>query len=449
MILNIKKRIKQIYSISKTKKVMVCVGLLLSVMVFNLLWEQFVYLENRTEISKDICDQDFRMALSVSPFSATAFAEGYTYEIGDMNIESLKELQEAYIDRGATEMYTRIATKRYPTNNDMVDGELDTNANVHTLEQGLALCKLAAELDIPINPEIMCAYTYMDMEKQQAPRFEEYPEIYALQHGKAWEELTLDEINTVLKAYGKFVATEILSTGCTVNCWNLGNEANFGFAGVSVGLETAVNSALQGVPDWMRYILPTFGTNWLKENVWKYNAMEMVAVQEGILEAYEDLGINSNRVQFSTHIATVVSNPDNAVAYFNTMKEYGYDIDVAGISYYPSAPSTYMDSTILFKKTVDAIVEKCNLPVFIAEFSYPSGEMTGPFSGWSKQVLDYEMNEEGQLAIYQDTLAWGREHGVIGMRYWAPDFEGWSSMAMFEFENKHGVAKNILMNCLQ
>lgn len=79
----------------------------------------------------------------------------------------------------------------------------------------------------------MCAYTYMDMDKQQAPRFEEYPEIYALQNGKKWEELSLDEICTVLEAYGAFVAEAILSTGCTVNNWNLGNEANFGFAGIS------------------------------------------------------------------------------------------------------------------------------------------------------------------------------------------------------------------------
>ena len=69
-----------------------------------------------------------------------------------------------------------------------VDGVEDENANVHTFDQGIRLCQIAAELDIPINPEIMCAFTYMDMDKQQAPRFEEYPEIYALQNGKKWEE---------------------------------------------------------------------------------------------------------------------------------------------------------------------------------------------------------------------------------------------------------------------
>ena len=74
----------------------------------------------------------------------------------------------------------------------------------------------------------------MDMKKQQAPRFHEYPDIYKLQNGKDWTEFSLDEIKIALKAYGKFLAKEILNKGCTVNNWNLGNEAKFGFAGVRV-----------------------------------------------------------------------------------------------------------------------------------------------------------------------------------------------------------------------
>ena len=124
-------------------------------------------------------------------------------------------------------MYVRIATKRSVTSEDITDGEKDSNANVHNFAQAMALCQIAAELNIPINPEVMLAYTYMDMEKQQAPRFNEYPEIYKLQNGKDWTELSLDEINVVLKAYGKFLATEILKKGVIVNNWNLGNEANF------------------------------------------------------------------------------------------------------------------------------------------------------------------------------------------------------------------------------
>ena len=44
--------------------------------------------------------------------------------------------------------------------------------------------KLLEVFNIPINSEVILVYTYKDMEKQQASRFNEYPEIYKLQKGK-------------------------------------------------------------------------------------------------------------------------------------------------------------------------------------------------------------------------------------------------------------------------
>ncbi len=435
----IKKIVQKIKELRTFQKVLLIVGIVVVLVLSKVLSAQFFYSEMGYKPAET--DEDFRMALSVSPFTATNFKNGYTYEYEGRQIDSIEELEQLYIDKGATEMYVRIATKRRVTAEDITDGEVDTNANVHTFDQAMELCRLAAKLDIPINPEVVCAYTYMDMEKQQAPRFEEYPEIYALQNGKDWSELSLDEINSVLKAYGKFLATEILNTGCTVNNWNLGNEANFGFAGVSLGLKTVVNDKLEGVSDFMRYILPTFNVSWLEKNIWKYNAKEFAALKAGILEAYDELGIDRSNVKFSTHIATVVMTPNACARYFNCLKDNGYAVDTAGISFYPSAPSLYMDSMILFKKTVMAINNKCDVPVFIAEFSYPSGEMSGAFAGWNKETKGYPNTEEGQAAIYKDVIDWGKTHGVLGIRYWAADYEDWGSMGMFKFENKHGVSK--------
>ena len=75
-------------------------------------------------------------------------------------------------------MNVRIATKRHVTEKDITYGEPDSNPTVHTFDQAIELCKIAAKFNIPINPEVMCPYTYMDMEKEQAPNFEEYPDIY-------------------------------------------------------------------------------------------------------------------------------------------------------------------------------------------------------------------------------------------------------------------------------
>ncbi|MHB0864955.1 glycosyl hydrolase 53 family protein [Paenibacillus sp. SEL3] len=407
-----------------------------------------IYVENKNYVPAPNSEK-FRTALSVSPFSGSAFDNAYTYSADKLTAKNREELEQMYITAGATEMYARIATKRYPTKDNLVNGEEDSNANYHTLQQGLELAKMAAKLNIPLNPEIMGAYTYMDMDRQQAPNFEEYPEIYALQNGKPWEELTLDEMNVVLKAYGKFVAAEILKTGATVENWNIGNEANFGFAGVNLGLKTAVNPKLESFPMSMRYMLPIFGTSWLKNNVWKYNALQMAAVADGIKSAYAELGINPSNVKFSTHIATVVSTVHNAVTCFNTLKENGFPLSVAGISFYPSAPGIYIDKMVMYKKIVTAINKQVGVPVFIAEFSYPSGKVEGPFAGWSKTVKGYPHTEEGQAAIYHDVIEWGKTHGLAGIRYWAPDFIGWGSMSMFDYTDKGATAKKILLDSLQ
>lgn len=428
------------------KRTKIVITLLLVVLIAGgtVLFNLTVYIRD-SNYKPALNNENFRIALSVSPFSGEAFEEGYRYIAEDLSAANREELEKMYIEAGATEMYARIATKRYKSADNIAYGEYDSNANYHTLEQGLELCKMAAKLDIPINPEIMCAYTYMDMDRQQAPDFSEYPEIYELQGGKTWEELTLEEMCTVLKAYGEFVATEILRTGCRVDNWNIGNEANYGFAGVNVGLNTVVNEKLAKIPDWKKNILPVLGTDWLKDNVWKYNAKQMAAVAEGIETAYAKLGMDANGIKFSTHIATVVTTVHNAVTYFKTLQENGFPLDTAGISFYPSAPGVYINKITMFKKIVTAINEECNLPVFVAEFSYPSGKVEGAYAGWDNTVKGYPHNEEGQAAIYTDIVNWSKEHGLAGIRYWAPDFSGWGSMSMFSYDNKDAAAKEILL----
>lgn len=400
----------------------------------------------KTHKTNETESNNFRVALSLSPFSLNQFEKGYSFVVGDKTAATPEELQEIYRELGSTEMYVRIATKRHKTAEDVTDGQPDENANVHTFDQGIRLCQIAAELDIPINPEIMCAYTYMDMDKQQAPRFDEYPEFNYLMNGKEWSELTLDEICTVLEAYGEFIAEAILNTGCTVENWNLGNEANFGFAGISMGLKTAVDPKLEKAGTLKKYTAPVFARWWLKKHVWKHDAKAYAAVKAGILKAYANLGIDATNVKFSTHVATVVFPAGCTAQFFNFMKENGYEMETAGISYYPSAPSMSANKKKLLKKTVTKIKDKCGLQVFIGEFSYPSGPMEGPFAGWNKKVRGYEKNQQGQASIYADVISWGKTHGMAGIRYWAPNYEGWYAMSMFEFANKKGTAKVILKN---
>ena len=419
-------------------------------------------LQNHT--SKKASAEPFRVALSLSPFSLNQFEQGYSFQVGELTASTPAELQQIYMNLGSTEMYVRLATKRHKTYkadgvtlDNTTDGKPDENANAHTFDQVIQTCKIAASLNIPINPEVMCAYIYMDMDGTQAPRFykSDYPELYAnptfaaiMKDGNAkWEELSLQDICTVLEIYGEFIGDSILATGATVNDWNLGNEANFGFAGIGIGMPNSFDKQLATGGSMKRYMSSLFSLGWLKKHVWKYEAQTLAAVQRGILKSYAKAGKDASNVKFSTHIATVVSTPRASAAFFSYMTEHGYDMQTAGISYYPSAPAMSFSKKKLLTKTVTRINKKCGLPVFIGEFSYPSENMVGPFAGWNKKVKGYNKDQQGQADIYRDVIAWGKDNGLIGIRYWAPDYEGeWYPMSMFTFKDKVGTAKQILIN---
>ena len=411
-------------------------------------------------------NEPFRVALSLSPFTLNQFEAGYSFKIGDQTATTPADLQKIYQSLGSTEMYVRLATKRHKTYKEdgvtldnTTDGKPDENANVHTFDQVMQTCRIAAALNIPINPEVMCAYIYMDMDGTQAPRFyqSDYPELYAnptfakiMKDGNKdiWQTLSLEDICTVLEIYGEFVGDSILATGCTVNNWNLGNEANFGFAGIGIGTPNAFDQKLAKAGQMKRFMSSLFSVWWLKEHVWCYEAKTLAAVRRGIEKAYDKAGIDRSNVKFSTHIATVVSTPRSSASFFTYMAEHGYKMETAGISYYPSAPAMSFNKKKLLTKTVTRINKKCNVPVFIGEFSYPSQDMVGPFAGWNSQLGEYKKDQQGQADIYRDVIAWGKDNGLIGIRYWAPDYEGeWYPMSMFEFDdNKVGTAKQILVN---
>lgn len=237
------------------------------------------------------------------------------------------------------------------------------------------------------------------------------------------------------------------TTRQTANNWNLGNEANFGFAGIGIGTPNAFDQKLANAGPMKRYMSSLFSVWWLKKHVWCYEAQTLAAVRRGIEKAYVKAGKDVSKIKFSTHIATVVSTPRSSASFFTYMAEHGYKMETAGISYYPSAPAMSLNKKKLLTKTVTRINKKCDVPVFIGEFSYPSQEMVGPFASWNSQLGEYKKDQKGQADIYRDVIAWGKTHGLIGIRYWAPDYEGeWYPMSMFEFENKVGTAKAILVN---
>jgi len=379
--------------------------------------------------------QTFRNALSVSPFTEIMFRSGYSYEdeLGN-KAQNLTELQELFIKHGANEVFVRIATARQRYSLESAD---------HSLQNGVEMAKLAAKLNLPLNPEIGLFKYYGDVTGQPGPDFSEYPEIVV---PKPWEQLNIDEMATILKQYGTIVARELTATGAKINTWDIGNEVNFGIAGVSVqplpgAMDAEMGANWYQAPDAVNpeigkqsvYTLLTMGNadliKWAEVNLWPYQAKLMNALREGILTV-------DPKARFSTHI-TFPTNTDYAVAFFKALDKNGFQLDVAGLSFYPSASPEPRDRFAAFKATVDAIYEETKLPVFIAEYAYPAYApdyfASGPYKDWNNKAGNYEMDAEGQAALLRDMTSWGVAHHVVGIRPWAPELVmfGWQEFSMF------------------
>lgn len=392
----------------------------------------------------------FRISLSVSPFTNLMIASGVTFTDGKRHARTDEELQRLFVAQGATEVYARIATKRTSY----------SGASDHSLEHGLARARLAKELGLPFNPELGLFEIYGDVQLQPSPDFSEYPEIDV---PGPWETLTLDQMLPPLRKYGEVVARQILDTGVRVNVWDIGNEVDYGFAGVALRPDPEVKQHPEDPDDW--YIAPDnvdpeIGNKtrhdlrsmpradriaWLEKHVWPYMSRMLAAVGDGIRDADPD-------ARFSTHIVgTIPLEPEMALAFYRAMKEGGFLPDELGLSFYPTAglpqreavpPNPHLLNT--FRETVETLREEFDRPVFIAEFGYPAELMKeGPFASWNYELQDYPLTPKGQADLFRDLTSWGATAGLSGIRPWGPDFAafGWEPMSLFRSEGKTAIAR--------
>jgi arabinogalactan endo-1,4-beta-galactosidase len=299
---------------------------------------------------------------------------------------------------------------------------------------------MAKKLGLPFNPELGVFNHYGDVLSQPAPDFSQYPEIYV---PGPWMSLTLDQMKLVLIQYGALVALHIKATGVTVNVWDIGNEINFGFAGVALGnAPNNVDPAIGQQPDLVSVLsMPDGGLSWLKTHMWNYEAQLMRAVQIGILSVYPN-------AKFSTHIATIPFSTVYTNAFYATMLQHGAQIDVAGYSFYPTQYFDPADMMAFIKSVVTDTVTSFNRPVFFAEQGYPAHQITaGNFINWNYVTPGYPFTEQGQAALLRDITAWGKTRGLSGIRPWAPDDVGldWEPFAHFKITSgKTATARPVL-----
>jgi len=376
----------------------------------------------------------FRVGLSISPFADLELAYGVQYKDGAATATNLLQMENLLKSHGANELYARLATDfAYPA--------AGTN---HSLARVIERANTAISAGLPLNVELGLWKHYGDIAGQPQPDFSEYPSIIL---PGPWQTLTLNQMKVVLRQYGTLVAQQILSTGVTVNIWDLGNEIDFGTAGVSVAPVTGAYESEQG-PNWYKApdgINPVIGTEsvasllnmpephriaWLQNNLWPYEAQLLNAVREGILQV-------DSSARFSTHISQSTS-PTFAVAFYTAMQNWGLPLDELGFSLFPSSHAASSDVLKQFQLTMKAVKNAFNKPIHLSEYAYPNGPMSGAYAAWNNQQKGYVHNAMGQRDLLRDLSSWGAALGLSGIRPWAPDLSynggGWEPLSLFKAE---------------
>jgi hypothetical protein len=383
---------------------------------------------------------NFRLSLSVSPFTEQVLGTGLVFTDGIDTAHTPEELQRLFMQYGANEVFALVATTRTYT----------VGFGDHSLTRGLERARLAQSLGLRFNPQLGLFNIYGAVTCQPPPDFREYPQ---LQLPGPWPSLTVDQMLPILHSYGAIVAREILDTGVQVRIWDLGNEVDFGAAGVAPQPLPGACDDTAGGPGWYRPpdgVDPAIGqmsvlnllnmteaqrVAWLQAHIWPHLSRMLAAVADGIRSV--DAG-----ARFSTHVAT--NSQATAVAFYKAMKDGGYSPDELGFSFYPSSSSQPPDRLQAFKDTVTAVHTQLARPVFIAEFAYPAETVReGAYSSWNFALAQYPLTPQGQADLVRDLVAWGSGAGVSGIRPWAPELTVpvWMPFALFGLEGKTAVAR--------
>jgi arabinogalactan endo-1,4-beta-galactosidase len=354
-------------------------------------------------------------------------------------------VQRLFASHGANEVYARIATtQRYRT-----------GFGDHSMDRGLERARMAKALSLPLNPELGLFNIYGDVGCQPAPDFGDYPEIKL---SGPWTSLTLEQMLPALRSYGAAAARQILSTGAKVRIWDVGNEVEFGTAGVAVQPMPGRCDDTAGGHGWYKApdkVDPAIGQTsvlelmklpetqriaWLQTHLWPYEAKILAAVADGIRSV-------DPRARFSTHVSGITAVlPHQAVAFFKAMRDGGFLADELGVSYYPTSSTNPSDRLQAFKDMATSVHRELGRPVFIAEIGYPAEKMTQLFI-WNDAIHSYPLSPEGQAGFLHDLAAWGAASGTLsGVRPWGPDIAtpGWGPMSFFQLEGKTATARPVL-----
>ena len=241
---------------------------------------------------------------------------------------------------------------------------------------------------------------WADMVKQPAP--------------KDWKPLTPQQKLEAVSAHAENVVNHMAKNGVEIDMFEIGNEIDFGICG-------------EFEEEWPRRV----SLEYMRTQVWPRMIPIIKAAQSGVLKAQP-------RAKFIIHLAQW-NNVDYCIALWQALLAAGIQIDIPGLSYFPSsAKDPSQRSFAYFSQQVGKVATALNKPVLICETGYPALEkFPGQFTEWNLPAQGYPLTNDGQARWLTDLTRLIRQNpgSFLGVFYWSPEwYDGglWDAFSLFD-----------------
>ena len=252
---------------------------------------------------------------------------------------------------------------------------------------------------------IFLSEDWADLVKQPAPA--------------VWKNLPSEKKLTAIEAYTEGVVRHMAKSGLDFDTFEIGNEIDFGICG-------------EFEEEWPHRVSVDF----MRQKVWPRMVPILKAAEAGILKAQP-------KAKFLLHLAQW-NNVDYCIAFWQAMLAVGVQVDVPGLSYFPSSAEKAEERPFKYLRVqVGKIVAALHKPVLVCEAGYPAtAEFGGQFAAWKHAADGYPLSDAGQAKWIRDLVTVIRsDPNFAGVFYWSPEwYDGglWDAFALFD---GNGVAR--------
>jgi arabinogalactan endo-1,4-beta-galactosidase len=261
-----------------------------------------------------------------------------------------------------------------------------------------------------------------------------------------WKGTTISERGQAIARHAEAATRHFKAAGVTVPVYAIGNESDFGLAGLfgSEFMNQFTTLVAGGFPIFGEPQKPASEKargllDRLQHEFWPQEAELAAACARGIRAA-------DPQAKLLMHVAQsreIVF----CHAFFDTMRRYGVPLDYAGLSYYPAILGDRDDT--LTRRTITHLADSLKLPTLLCEVAYPSQRPTGPFAFMRNPMTHFPFTPEGQKDWLLDLWKWtSQDPNVAAAIYWSPEwfrsYGLWDAFAWFDAE---GRAKPAIEAC--